>query len=85
MNEAQPLIMMIVDSIPPDHETATRGADAGEERRQRADYHAAFAGRFEMCPTNVLCLLTVVRICDLSCTSTDAVPVRDHEPSNFAC
>ena len=82
MNEAQPLIIMItiVDSIPPDHETATRGADAGEERRQRADYYAAFAGRLKMCPINVLCLLIVVRIYDLSCTSTDAVglSVRQH-------
>ena len=83
MNEAQPLIMMIVDSIPPDHETATRGADAGEERRQRADYHAAFAGRLNVSRQRVSSDCS--RIYDLSCTSTDAVPVRYHEPPNFAC
>lgn len=50
--------MITVHSIPPDHETAACGADAGEKRRQRADYNAALEGELNV-PIKV-CLLMIV-------------------------
>ena len=39
------LMMMAVYSISPDHEIATRGANIGKERWERAAYVATFEGQ----------------------------------------